>query len=260
MEKISLISTLLVALAFSASAQFSKGTIFVGPTLGTNSYQSASDNLNYSSGNNNTRSASSKTYTLTIGPQLGVFITDHLVLGASVNYSLSSKSTTTNTVLTNSNLLTANAKTYTSTFTAGPFLRYYYFKTLSKNMFYTQLNGTLGTGSGGSSGSGNNNITSTYQSNGTINGIFSWNAGGSVGLTHFFNDFVGMDIAVGYSYTSTASSDQNNVNTTINATEKVTSAPNNYKETLLTHGVTLGLGFHWFFKKSPAIGSDQNSH
>ena len=248
MKNISLI-IIFYALAFSASAQFLKGTIFVGPTLGTNSYQSASDNLNYSSGNNQTRTASSKAYALSFGPQVGVFITDHLVVGGAINYSLSVKNTNTSTVLTNNNLLISNAKTNTSTVNAGPFLRYYYFDKLSKTMFYTQLNGTLGTGRGGSSSSGNNNITSTFQSNGSINGIFSWNAGGSIGLTHFFNDFVGMDFAVGYGYTSITSNYQNVTNTSSNVSEIVTTAPNDYKETLLTHGVTLGLGFHWFFNK-----------
>ncbi len=250
MKKIASIFIVSITLTLSVSAQFSKGTIFVGPTIGTNSYQSASDNLNYSNGNNQARAATSKAYTFSVGPQVGVFVSDHLVLGASVNYSLSVKNTSTNTILVNGNLLTTNAKTNTSTFNTGPFLRYYYFDKLSRTMFYTQLNGTVGTGSGGSSSNGNNNITSTYQSNGTINGIFSWNAGGSIGLTHFFNDFIGMDVAVGYSYNSVTSHDQNNTNTTSNTSEIVTSVPNNYKETLLTHGVTLGLGFHWFFKKS----------
>ena len=88
-------------------------------------------------------------------------------------------------------------------------------------------------------------ISSSYQSNGTIAGIFTWNAGGSIGLTHFFNDTVGMDIALGYSYTSNTSK----VNTTANATEIVTSTSNNYRETLLTGGVTIGFGFHWFLNK-----------
>jgi hypothetical protein len=249
MKKTILIFSACSALAFSALALFSKGTIFVGPTLGTNSYQTTSDNLNYSAGNNNIRTASTKTYTLTMGPQVGVFVTDHLVLGGSVNYSLSVRNTNTNASLTNNNSITANTKTNTSTVNAGPFARYYYFDKLSKTMFYAQLNGTLGTGNGGSSGNGNNNNTSTYQSNGTINGIFAWNAGGSIGFTYFFNDVVGMDMAVGYSYTSTTSNDHNNTNTTSNVSEIVTSAPNNYKEKLLTHGVTLGLGFHWFFRK-----------
>jgi len=116
-------------------------------------------------------------------------------------------------------------------------------------MFYTQLNGTLGTGSGGSSSSGNNNITSTFQTNGSVNGIFSWNAGGSVGVTHLFNDVVGMDFAVGYSYTSVSSNNQSVTNTSSNISEIVTTVPNDYKETLLTHGVALGVGFHWFFNK-----------
>jgi len=103
MKKTILIFSACSALAFSSLAQFSKWTIFVGPTLGTNSYQSASDNLNYSAGNNSIRTASTKTYTLTAGPQVGVFVTDHLVLGGSVNYSLSVRNTNTNTKLTNNN-------------------------------------------------------------------------------------------------------------------------------------------------------------
>ncbi len=250
MKKTCFLISIYTALAFSAAAQFSKGTIFVGPTLGTNSYQSASDNLDYSGGKNLNRTASTKTYAFSIGPQVGVFVTDHLVLGGSVNYSLSTKNTNTSTSLVSGGSLITNAKVNTSTFSTGPFLRYYYFDKLSRNIFYTQLNGTLGAGRGTSSGSGNNNTNSTYQSNGTISGIFSWSIGGSVGLTHFFNDFIGMDIAIGYAYNSTANSNQNMTNTTSNTTEIVTRVPNNYKETISTHGVTLGLGFHWFFRKA----------
>jgi hypothetical protein len=250
MKKICLLICVWISCVLSSSAQFSRGTIFVGPTLGTSSYQSAADNLDYSSGNNATRTSSSKTYAFSIGPQVGVFVNDHLVLGGSVNYSHSAKDTHTNTSLVNGNLLASNSSANTSTFNTGPFLRYYYFDNLSKNIFYTQLNGTVGTGHGVTSGSGNNNINSTYQSDGTTSGIFSWSAGGSVGLTHFFSDFIGMDIAVGYSYNSTTSNSQNVTNTTSNATEIVTHVSNTYKETLLTHGVTLGLGFHWFFRKT----------
>jgi hypothetical protein len=249
MKKSLLSSILCLLVSISVSAQFSKGTIFVGPTIGTNSYQSASDNLDYSSGTNNNRSISSKTYTLTIGPQVGVFVTDHLVVGGSANVGVTDKKTNTSTLLSNAATTTANTKTNTTTFTAGPFLRYYFFETLSKNMFYGQLNGNIGTGSGSSSGNGNNNATTTYQSSGTVNGIFTWTAGGSLGFTHFFNDFVGMDVAVGYSFNSTMNNNINTTNTKSNTTEIVTSNPNNYKETDHTNGITLGLGFHWFFKK-----------
>ena len=249
MKKITLIFSMAIALAYSASAQFSRGTIFVGPTIGTSSYQSASDNLTYTGGNNSNRASTYKTYTLTAGPQVGTFLTDHLVLGALLNYGLTARNTHTNTILTNNNELTTNAKTTTSTFSTGPFLRYYYFNNLSKNIFYTQLSGTLGTGSGNSSGNGNNTVNSTYQSNGAITGIFVWNAGASVGLTHFFNNTIGMDIALGYGYNSYTSNDKSTVNTTSNTTEIVTSTSDNYKEALRTQGVTLGLGFHWFLKK-----------
>jgi len=248
--KTCLLISVYVSLVFSASAQFSKGTIFVGATIGTTSYQSASDNLDYSSGNNLTRASSSKTYAFSVGPQVGVFMNDHLILGGSVNYSHSAKNTYTNTSLVNGNSLVANSRNNTSTVNTGPFLRYYYIDKLSKNIPYIQLNATLGTGHGVSSGNGNNNMTSTYQSDGTTSSIFLWSAGGSVGVTHFFNDFIGMDVAVGYSYSSTTSNSQNATNTTSNATEIVTRVQNNFKETLLTHGVSLGLGFHWFFKKA----------
>jgi hypothetical protein len=249
MKKSILLSITILVVSISASAQFSKGTIFVGPTIGTNSYQSASDNLDYYSGANNNRSISSKTYTLTIGPQVGVFVTDHLILGGSVNVGETDKKTNTSTLLANATTTQTSAKTNTTTFPAGPFLRYYFFETLSKNMFYGQVNGNLGTGSGSSSGNGNNNATSTYQSIGTVNEIFTWTAGGSIGFTHFFSDFVGMDVAVGYSFNSTTNNNVNTTNTKSNTTEIITSTPNNYKETDHTNGITLGLGFHWFFKK-----------
>ncbi len=244
-----IIIILSVALAYSASAQFSKGTIFVGPTIGSNSLQWSSDNLNYDGSNNDVlRSGSAKTYNINIGPQLGVFLTNHIVLGASVNYSLTLRKGTTNTTLLNNLATNTRSRTYTNAVSSGPFLRYYFFNKLSKNLFYTQINAAVGTGFGNSTGSGNN-ISSSYVSDGKVNSTFTWNAGGGVGLTHFFNNFIGMDIALGYAYNSSKNQNTNNEHTTANVTKVLTSSTNNYKETVLTNGVNIGLGFHWFLHK-----------
>lgn len=245
MKKSFLITICGIACTSMAAAQISKGTIMLGPTVGSTSYSSATDNLDYSTGTNTNRNTSTKTFGLSLGPQAGVFLTNHFVLGGMLGYNITSRKTD---VTTNSSVhapVTANTKTTNYTLNIGPFMRYYFYNKLAKNLFYLQASGTAGTGNGTSSGNGIN-VNSTYVSDGKVSHIFTWNAGGGIGLTHFFTNSVGMDIGLGYGYTSTSDKNTSNTLTTNKTTDNTISTDNNYKETVKTNGITLGVGFHWF--------------
>jgi hypothetical protein len=239
----------LLIISFNSNAQTAKGTLFLGATLGTTSYSASSDNLDYTSGTNINRSTSTKTSSLSFGPQVGVFVTDHLVIGGTINYSITSR--VADATLTSSTTIPTTTHTNATNYTVniGPFLRYYFYNLIPvKNLVYIQVNGTAGTGNGSSSGSGVN-VQTTYTTDGKVSNLSNWNTGASLGITHFFNPSVGMDFALGYAYTSSTSGNTNSTNTTNKASSLVTITNNNYNETTTTNGITLSLGFHWYLVK-----------
>ncbi len=246
MKKTNNLLSVITAMLFSAiatQAQVKPGTIMLGTTIGSTTYNSTNSDYSYDIGG--TRHTGTNTYTFSAGPQIGIFITNRLVLGGnlSVNYS-NSKSTTTNLSATqvqtgsgtNSNSLTVNL---------GPFARYYFSNLHAKNWFYAQANGTIGTGSGSSTGTTDNTGTSS-NSNGKISNIFNWTTGASLGMTHLFYHRIAMDFALGYNY-SHQMSENNNSTVTRNKTTNVQSTTfNNYSLTNATNGITANIGFHFF--------------
>ena len=55
----------------NAKAQFSKGTIMLGTTIGTTGYSSATSDYGYDIGT--LKSTGTKTFTFSVGPQIGFF-------------------------------------------------------------------------------------------------------------------------------------------------------------------------------------------
>jgi Outer membrane protein beta-barrel domain len=240
-------TTFLLAIACASissqvKAQFTKGTIMVGPTIGTTAYSSANSNYQYD--NEETRSTGTKTYSFSVGPQIGVFIARNVVAGASL--ALSFSNTQANTTL-NSTAPISGSKTTTNSLTVsvGPYIRYYFANHFSNNLFYGQIDGSIGSGSGNSSGSAFS-TTTTSTSIGKVNSIFNWNAGASLGMSHFFNKHIAMDVALGYRYTIAKSDNLNNTQTVKTSNNTNTPSTNNYNLKTTTNGVTLSAGFHWF--------------
>jgi hypothetical protein len=227
----------------NSQAQFKRGTLMMGTTIGSTAFSSASSDYGYDDGES--RTTDTKTYTLNLGPQIGVFLTPNFVVGGTFSFGLTNSQANTSTLLTNATTTGSKTNTMTSTVSIGPFLRYYFAGLPDRNWFYMQVNGAAGTGSGSNSG---NSFTSTTTAttDGSVSSIMTWNAGGSFGLTHFFYKHIGMDIAVGYSYSHTHNYNVNNTNTTNTSTDKLTTSTNNYTLNTGTNGVTLGVGFHWF--------------
>ena len=246
MKKLFLLSfSAIVIFSMNAKAQFSKGTIMLGTTIGSTGYSSANSDYGYDVGT--LKNTGTNTFTFSVGPQVGVFLSPHLVFGATPAFSINTSHVNSTTTNTNSTVTGSATSTTTMTVTLGPFLRYYFSALSANNWLYGQINGAVGTGSGTSSGT-SYNTTSTGTTNGKISNIFTWNSGASIGLTHFFYKRIGMDMALGYSYSHVHNYDTNNSYSTNTTSGKITSTPNNYTLNTSTNGVTLAVGFHWFLR------------
>ena len=224
-------------------AQFKPGTLMLGSTIGTSAYSNA--NADYSYDNGQAKTTGTNTYTFSLGPQLGVFISARIVLGGTLSCNLSTSHSSTTTTNTNNTQTGSISNSTTTTVSFGPFLRYYFAGVPAKNWFYLQANAAAGTGSGTSSGS-SYTTTTIGSTDGKVSDIFTWNAAGSIGMTHFFDKHVGMDIALGYSYAHNHNYNIVQSNTTNKVTGAFSTSSNNYTLNAGTNGMTLGVGFHWF--------------
>jgi hypothetical protein len=251
MKKIKLMVRVIISLTAAgiipgmpASAQFKKGTLVLGTTLGSTAYSDANSDYNFDNGS--TRSTSTHTYTLGIGPQVGVFISSSVVLGGTLSFNLNnSHGKTTN----NSPNTTSSGSSNVTTTTVGmlePFLRYYFAGSPQKNWFYMQVHGGAGTGTGSSSGSGYT-ATATSTTYGKVNSIFNWDTGFSLGMTHFFYHRLGMDLSLGYTYGHSHSYNANTIYTTNERTGALSSSTSNYILNTGTNGIAFNIGFNRFF-------------
>lgn len=229
-------------LSLQVDAQFTKGTVMVGSTIGSTGYSSA--NSNYSYDNAEAKTVQTKTYSLSAGPQVGIFLARNVVVGASLSFSLNN-SQSNNTLSAAAPIDGSKTTTNSFTITVGPYIRCYFANHFSKNLFYGQLDGNIGSGNGNSSGNAFT-ATTTSTSIGKVNNIFNWNAGASLGLTHFFNKHVGMDVALGYRYAVAKSDNFNTTETVQNSTHINSTSTSNYDLTATTNSATLSVGFHWF--------------
>ena len=248
MKKITLftiVSVLLTCITIQTNAQFSKGTLMLGTTIGTTGYSSASSDYNYDAGE--LRNTGTNTFTFSIGPQIGVFLSPRLVVGATPAFSINTSHATNDITNTNNTTSAATTNTTTTTVSLGPYVRYYLTNLASNNWFYGQINGAVGTGSGTTTGNttSTNSLSST---DGKVSSIFTWNAGASIGMTHFFYRRIGMDVAIGFNHSHVHNYDTNNTNTTNKNNGNTTESTNNYTLNTDTNGVTFGVGFHWFLK------------
>lgn len=239
---------ILVAIFYSATtaalfAQTSKGILFVGTSVGSITYASNNSDFNYA--DSGFKKTTNHNFGIGINPHLGVFVTNHLVVGGSLGFNIASNKTDANS--TETNLLNNNTKTNTFTINAGPFARYYFFNsTPSHNLFFAQLDAKVGTGSGSSSGNGDN-VANTFTSTGKISKIFEWNAGGSIGFTHFIQKNIGLDFSAGYTYGMHKDHDLTTTNYTAKSGGATSVSASTYDLTQHTNNFILGVGFHWFF-------------
>ena len=241
------ISLFLIASLFSLSvkAQFSRGTVMLGTTVGTTGYSSANSTYDYDAGE--LRKTGTNTFTFSGGPQVGVFLSNNFVIGATPSIAFTSSNVKTTTDNTNNTVSGSSTTTNTFTISLGPFMRYYFAGIPGNNWFYFQANGSVGTGTGSNSGNSYTSTT-TATTNGKESNVFTWNAGGSIGLTHLFFQHVGLDFALGYTYTHNHNYNIANTNTTNKTSGDLTSTSANYTLGTGTSGVTASVGYHWYLQ------------
>ena len=237
MKKIFLAAAVCMAGLSSVKAQIAKGNLFVGSDIGGTTYNWGTNTFDNSTGD--IQKINNKKYAIGLTPAMGVFVTDHLVFGGYLDISYDhTKDNVTNTDPAN---VSTQATGSSSTYSIGPFLRYYFFNTKpSKTLLYIEGRAAVGTGSGSDNEShiapGNGFV---YTSN--DNNMFLFKADGSVGITHFISKNVGLDVAVGYLY--------NYEKYTTNYTNQPDgggATSGSIKTTVPENGITLSAGFHFF--------------
>src|SRR5450631_1011859 len=132
-------SVLLTCITVQTNAQFSKGTLMLGTTIGTTGYSSASSDYNYDAGE--LRTAGTNTFTFSVGPQVGVFLSPRLVVGATPVFNISTSHATNDITNTNNTSSSSVTNTTTITVSIGPYVRYYFSSLSNNNWFYGQING-----------------------------------------------------------------------------------------------------------------------
>ena len=241
MKKIILAIAICAAGLTSVKGQVAKGNLFIGTGLGTTTYNFGTFNYNYSDGN--IKSQNEKNYSLDLSPQLGVFLTSHLVFGGTLGLDYQhnkSNFSSSNDVITSSNV-SNNA----TNFTLGPFLRYYFFNSNPTNtMLFIEGDAALGTGSGSTSETDFERDNSVNLATGNTSSMFIFKAGGSLGVTHMIQKNIGIDFAVGYLYDYEKNT-TNLVNQTTTAGGATTSTPLTYKATMPENGISVSAGFHF---------------
>jgi len=237
MKKIILTMAVCIAGLTGVKAQIAKGNLFVGSTIGATTYNWGTYTYDYSTGNN--QKLDNKKYSINLTPSLGVFVTDHLVFGGNldVGYDHTKNDVTNTDPAGTGTQTTVNSSTYS----VGPFLRYYFFNTTpSKTLVYIQGVATVGTGSGSTNESHiNTDDNLIYTAN--DNNMFLFKANGSLGITHFIGKNIGLDVAVGYMY------DYEKYTTNFtNQPGSGGSSSGSIKTTLPENGIALSAGFHFF--------------
>jgi hypothetical protein len=174
-----------------------------------------------------------------------VFVNDHLIVGGSLGFDFTHNKQSIQS--TENNLDNQDTRKNTFTINVGPFARYYFFNNSpGSTLFFTQVEARVGTGSGNSSGNGDN-TTNTFTTSGKITKIFNWDAGGSIGVTHFIQKNIGLDIFAGYNYGSNKSHNNATTNYTTKSGGVNSSRTVDYDLTSHSNNMVLGVGFHWFF-------------
>ena len=109
----------LIFSSIQTNAQFAKGTMMLGTTIGSTGYSSANSDYGYDVGT--LKSTGTNTFTFSIGPQVGVFLSPHLVLGATPAFSITTSHVNSTTTNTNSTTTGSATSTTTMTVSTRPF-------------------------------------------------------------------------------------------------------------------------------------------
>ncbi|HEY6063353.1 MAG TPA: hypothetical protein VIV35_07070 [Chitinophagaceae bacterium] len=178
----------------SVQAQNKKGNHLVGVNVGSGSFSSSKYDYIYSN-TTTTYNGDSKSFNIGIGPEIGWYLTDRLVVGTYLSlYYYHSNSNSGNS----STAVTSNSNSNSLYFTLGPSARLYLGKNNGKGMPYVSL--LTGLSFYPSDNGEASNSTNTYHYTYKTKNYFSWNIGPRFGYEHFFNQSLGLHYYIGYNY------------------------------------------------------------
>jgi len=184
--KRSIFISLLIFISCFCSAQTQKGKILI--EAGSNFVSSLAAN-SYDSGNGQLQKSNNAQFTIQLG--MGYFIFDNFVFGVEPVFTYyRNKDKSTNDILTSTNLA------------VGPMVRYYFGTSIVKPLVQASLGWTTG----------DSKFTSTALNSDTKSNGLKYSGGLGVGF--FLSQSVALDGILGYSYTSTKSTDNNSNKTT----------------------------------------------
>jgi hypothetical protein len=189
---------LLCAIAFMAvftvNAQNKKGNMLVSAYVGSAAFNSNKNDYTYSIGPT-IYDGDSKSFNIGVGPEVGWYLTDRLVVGTYLGLSYyNSKSNSGN----NSSINTSHSKSNSLYFNVGPSARVYLGKNNDKGMPYLRL--STGLSFYPSDNGESYNSTNTYHYTYKTKNYLTWNLGPQLGYEHFFNQHIGLQYYIGYNY------------------------------------------------------------
>jgi len=244
-KKTGLLIPLFLVFFQAANAQFKKGQMMAGASVGSVLFNSGSADISVAQIGSNTSKITS--YNINIGPSLGWFISDNTAVGAALNINPSSNKTT----YEQSGSTYQSDKNSNFNIGLGGFARHYFGSTGSMKPF-----GQIGVNFGISSlktegffygGSGSSAYKTSYD--GSSNGGFFANSTFQFGFTKMVSDLTGLDFYLGYNFSynkntfkkTTLRDDGNN--------GSIDSRGENETTTKFTnHGFLIGVGFQVFLK------------
>jgi hypothetical protein len=188
-----LIPVLILAVAVAAFPQNKKGNLLIGTYLGSTGLSFGSSESGSSSSTDRSKSDSSG-FSIGIGPSIGYFLTDKLVLGTSL--SISYGTSRYENSYTESDY-TSKSDSHSLYLSIGPFVRYYLGAPNAKRMPYVHV--SAGTSLYPSYG-GHYETSNDYEYDYSYKSYSSWNAGVQLGYEHFVNSVIGLQYYVGYSF------------------------------------------------------------
>jgi len=170
-------------------SQTQKGWWLWGSYVGSGSYSKGSSD----DGGSPPSNSKTNNFTIDISPNIGYFIEDNLAIGSFVGFNFSTGKTT----YTYSS--GDYSKYHSTTFTIGPYLRYYFSRTGKNLTPYAEVFTGLGTGP---------YISKTKFGIAASESKFTnnrWNAGFNVGLANFITTNIAMQFYAGFNHSHYAS-------------------------------------------------------
>jgi hypothetical protein len=249
MRKIFLLFALCTAGLSTVMGQLSKGNLFIGTGLETAAYSFGTYTFNYSTPNNKNQDL--KNYAISLSPDMGIFLSSHFILGGSFDADLTNNSSSF--LSSNSVIVTSNVVTKNTTYSLGPFLRYYYFTQRQSSysdlttLLYLQFSTELGSGSGSTTQTNYNQSSAYSVATSVTKGMFVYKAQINLGISVFLSESIAIDIGAGYQFQYQSFTSISNTATT-SSTGSLTNNPITYKASAPESGITLAAGVHLFIR------------